>query len=334
MNAFLEVLSNEIKKIKKTLTTTGSDYTATVTRVDGNTAYVQISGSEIADTPVSMTINASVGDKVRVRVAAGKAWITGNDTAPPADNKKVIELIENNSQGLIETEAKYSRIDQSIDEITIEVGEKMDADMSNRASSIAVNSGQIAFNSNSLVVNSSKFTLDQNGNATFSGTLAAASGFFSGYISVLYQDLWSVHICKDTDPHPIYLYSTTVLNYYSWLDLGNLGFKHGSNEAYMDATGVHTSSDIRLKEDITKIDPETAKHLLPVKFRFKGGEKFHYGFIAQDVQKVMPDTVLEGEDGYLSLTYHELIAPLYALVQEQEDRINQLEERLKQLERR
>ena len=73
--------------------------------------------------------------------------------------------------------------------------------------------------------------------------------------------------------------------------------------------------------------------MMPVQFRFKGGNKLHYGFIAQDVQKVIPDTVQEDEDGYLSLTYHELIAPLYALVQEQEDRISRLEVRIEQLEK-
>lgn len=66
---------------------TGSDYIATVTRTDDKTAYVQINGAEINDTPVAMTINASVGDKVRVRVANGKAWLVGNDDAPPTDNK-------------------------------------------------------------------------------------------------------------------------------------------------------------------------------------------------------------------------------------------------------
>lgn len=65
---------------------TGSDYTATVTRVEGNTAYVQMTGADINDTPVALTINASVGDKVRVRVNNGKAWIMGNDDAPPTDN--------------------------------------------------------------------------------------------------------------------------------------------------------------------------------------------------------------------------------------------------------
>ena len=77
------------------------------------------------------------------------------------------------------------------------------------------------------------------------------------------------------------------------------------------------------------IDPATAKHLMPVRFRFKGDDKLHYGFIAQDVQKILPDVVDESTDGYLTLTYHELIAPLYALVQEQEKRIETLEKQLK-----
>ena len=79
----VKVLANLFKTQKKP---SGSDYTATVTRVDGNTAYVQLTGSEITDTPVSMTVNASPGDKVRVRIANGKAWLTGSDSAPPTND--------------------------------------------------------------------------------------------------------------------------------------------------------------------------------------------------------------------------------------------------------
>ena len=184
MNSFVEVIKEELTKLKKMLKQTGTDYIAVVTSVEGKTAYVKIAGSDINDTPVSMSINAKPGDTVRVRVKDGKAWITGNDTAPPADNKQVLELIENNRQGLIETEEKYSRIDQSIDNITLEVGEKMDSDMSNRASSISIDSGRIEFNSNTLVVNSDNFTLDDDGNSTFGGTLDAAGGSFSGTVRI------------------------------------------------------------------------------------------------------------------------------------------------------
>lgn len=79
---------------------TGSDYTATVTRVDGGTAYVRITGADIMDTPVTMSINCKAGDKVRVRVANGKAWITGNDTAPPTNDTETIKKARNDLDGL------------------------------------------------------------------------------------------------------------------------------------------------------------------------------------------------------------------------------------------
>lgn len=79
---------------------TGSDYTATVTRVDGATAYVRITGADIMDTPVAMSIDCKAGDKVRVRVANGKAWITGNDTAPPTNDTETIKKARNDLDGL------------------------------------------------------------------------------------------------------------------------------------------------------------------------------------------------------------------------------------------
>ena len=67
----------------------GSDYTGTVTRVDGKTAYVKFDGSTITDTPVALSIGAKAGDSVRVRVADGRAWLVGNDDAPPNDSSEV-----------------------------------------------------------------------------------------------------------------------------------------------------------------------------------------------------------------------------------------------------
>ena len=62
------------------------DTTAEVVRIEGQTACVHIPGG-IDETPVSMTIDARVGDIVQVRVSGGRAWITGNASAPPTDDK-------------------------------------------------------------------------------------------------------------------------------------------------------------------------------------------------------------------------------------------------------
>ena len=42
----------------------------------------------------------------------------------------------------------------------------------------------------------------------------------------------------------------------------------------------------------------------------------HYGVIAQELQKIYPDLVIEGEDGYLSVNYVELVPLLIQSVQE------------------
>lgn len=77
----------------------GSDYTATVTRIKDGTAYVQITGAEINDTPVAMSVDAKPGDAVRMRVNNGKAWLTGNDTRPPNDSTEQMQKVAKANAG-------------------------------------------------------------------------------------------------------------------------------------------------------------------------------------------------------------------------------------------
>ena len=63
------------------------DTQATVTRIEGSTAWVHIAGG-IDETPVKRTISCQAGDNVQVRVSGGRAWITGNATAPPTDDRQ------------------------------------------------------------------------------------------------------------------------------------------------------------------------------------------------------------------------------------------------------
>ena len=441
MNELAEVISGALQTDEQT----GSDYTAKVTRVEGQTAYVQITGSDIADTPVAMSISCKPGDSVRVRVADGKAWITGNDTSPPSDNvdleaslraliqesnnflrKRIADSYGNyavieqtvaglttrvgtaegnistltqtasglttrvgtaegnistltqtasglttrvgTAEGNISTltqtasglttrvtsaEGNISTLTQTANSLSISVGNaqttadgRMKTDLSNRASSITINSGKIQFDSNTIVINSTKFSVDANGNATFAGTLNSAGGTFAGKVAISWTDTTSYYTSKIT----IGQADKRTLNSYP----GILVDENGEQQAYtvigatettyrtkttptfwynVSAYGATSSSDRRVKTDIKAIDPDLAKQLIPVAFRMVSNpEKQRYGFIAQDVQPVIPDVVTEGENGYLGLNYQELIAPLYALVQEQETRITQLEARLKELE--
>lgn len=81
---FLEAMRTPKKK------TSAYDTPATVRRIDGDTVWVHIDGG-VDETPVKRTIDARVGDTVQVRVGGGKAWLTGNQTAPPTDDTKAVE---------------------------------------------------------------------------------------------------------------------------------------------------------------------------------------------------------------------------------------------------
>lgn len=86
MSSIAKDFANSIKDATKEKTSS-YDTQAIVTRIEGKTAWVHIPGG-VTETPVQLTVNASEGDAVQVRVANGKAWITGNASAPPTDDKR------------------------------------------------------------------------------------------------------------------------------------------------------------------------------------------------------------------------------------------------------
>ena len=67
------------------------DAQAEVRRIEGGTAWVRIAGGT-TETPVQMSIDAKPGDTVKVRLSGGKAWITGNNTAPPTDDRTALQV--------------------------------------------------------------------------------------------------------------------------------------------------------------------------------------------------------------------------------------------------
>jgi len=98
---------------------------------------------------------------------------------------------------------------------------------------------------------------------------------------------------------------------------------YGEMHVKGDIAGFSTalSSDIRLKKDIVDIDEseiEDIDKLHPVTYSWKDDKtnKKHYGFIAQDVQKIYPhltETKIMGE--YLTINYNELIPVMVKQIQ-------------------
>ena len=66
--------------------------------------------------------------------------------------------------------------------------------------------------------------------------------------------------------------------------------------------------------------------------------RLNYGFIAQEVEEILGDKVAivkkpNNEDEHYGLDYSQFIAPMVAAIQSQQKKIDELEERLTQLEK-
>ena len=92
-------------------------------------------------------------------------------------------------------------------------------------------------------------------------------------------------------------------------------------------------SDESTKHTVERIEDalETLRNLKPVTFYYKDeysvhSERQHYGFIAQDYQKVMPDaTYYDEELGKLCIDTGELISLLVRAIQQLETRVTRME---------
>jgi hypothetical protein len=87
-------------------------------------------------------------------------------------------------------------------------------------------------------------------------------------------------------------------------------------------------SDIRLKEDIRAINQplNLVSHLRGVRFKWKTSQNNDVGFIAQEVEKVIPEIVFtNAETGYKSVSYEKIVAVLTEAIKEQQKTIENLQ---------
>ena len=112
--------------------------------------------------------------------------------------------------------------------------------------------------------------------------------------------------------------------------------------ATMYAATTQLTSDRRFKGDIRELSDGllSITQLQGVQYKWKRGEfpergfdnSTHTGFIAQEVEKVLPNIVTTGLDGYKSINYNEVIPTLVEALKEQQRIIEGLTERTKALE--
>ncbi|MCL4427105.1 tail fiber domain-containing protein, partial [Patescibacteria group bacterium] len=106
------------------------------------------------------------------------------------------------------------------------------------------------------------------------------------------------------------------------LTVGNSG-----DGSYAVANAWNTFSDRRFKKNINPIPPTTALQdvlsLQGVTFNWIKDNQPSIGFIAQDVQKIVPQIVSADQQGYLSVDYSKITPILVQAVKKQQQEISQ-----------
>lgn len=102
-----------------------------------------------------------------------------------------------------------------------------------------------------------------------------------------------------------------------------LAFRDVNADIY--ANNFYSISDVVLKENIHNInDPLKILSLTGKEYNFKGASRKQYGFVAQDVEKIIPE-VVDNKGSLKAINYTQLIAMLVETVKHLEKRISDLE---------
>jgi len=138
-------------------------------------------------------------------------------------------------------------------------------------------------------------------------------------------------------------YNRLAFSDYSWLCNGSgshklgIGITNPSEKLHVVgnilATGnITANSDISLKDNITPI-PNALDKVLQIRGVTYNRNDIednpkHVGVIAQEVEKVLPEVVSEGEDGIKSVAYGNMVSLLIEAIKEQQEQIDMLKEKL------
>jgi hypothetical protein len=106
-----------------------------------------------------------------------------------------------------------------------------------------------------------------------------------------------------------------------------------SVDGKLTANQIRNNSDVRLKKDIIPIENALERLLLirGKEYKLKSTDETQYGFIAQDVQPVIP-SIVNLENGYLNISYIELIPFLVESIKQLHTNYTLLNERIEKID--
>lgn len=101
----------------------------------------------------------------------------------------------------------------------------------------------------------------------------------------------------------------------------------------VSAAAYYYTSDIRLKDNVSFLENSLSKilQLDGISYTLQSTKEYKLGFSAQELQKIYPELVKEGNDGYLSIDGTGLIAPLVEAIKEQQAMIESQQKEINEL---
>jgi hypothetical protein len=188
-----------------------------------------------------------------------------------------------------------------------------DLDISDNKIRLNYNEVSATVRDSGIIFNNVSSTSDVSTSAFFYETDGGSNTFILGFIDLLTLG----------DNFPLITPSGDDMDKYCDLILKNL-----------DAKEVNLVSDRRLKNNIKPIinSKEIISELNPVIFNWKNhninennNENIEYGFIAQEVEEILPQIVKERGDGYKGVAYQKLIPIMVDYIKKQNEKIESLE---------
>jgi hypothetical protein len=312
--------------------------------------------------PAADTVAASTAGSERMRIDSSGNVGIGTDS--PSDKLEVVGILNANGTTITDTQIeineggsgdRYAFLDFHGDDTYTDYGLRIirNNDGANANSQIEHRgTGALAIISTDaghiplLTSNTERMRIDSVGNVGI-GTSSPATTLDVGTGNIRSQSLQGGYGNAVGNYHIDSKIGTAGATYVNWISgTGGLRVGNGAgNYGAAYASAFTVSSDRRLKENISYFDSGLAQilQLKPATFDFINGENNQKGFIAQDVETIIPEVVgratmpdLSGEvdetDEYLTLNQSAIIPYMVSAIKEQQTMILALTDRITELE--
>ena len=275
-------------------------------------------GSPSADNSITLGNSGTSGVCV---LSSGKAII--GDTASHVDDLLQIETPASGGGHGIQIRRNDSNGDQGIGRIMF--GNNNDTDL---ATVSAITDGQA--DSARLVFSTQTTSGSSTERMRITSTgLVQMNGATGSFTSPSFPDGILYTYKTDNEPHIENKVNHT--NSFGLYKFNNSNGAAGSISMFSTSVSYNTSSDYRLKEDVNYTWDATSKlkQLKPCEFKFKADsdDVVHQGFLAHEVDDIVPTSVFGEKDGkeMQQLDHSKLVPLLVKTIQELEARIETLE---------